>query len=739
MRKFDIFLRVLIVDSPSGGVQDLRQGLKGGGLVRNRSLQRGRLARQSPSSPASPQTLPPLKPCLPPNPAFVSERTTVSLTHRLTFLWCSTLLIVAFSESAMSGESTDTPRPSFAVWETGAPSADPIAPSELSLKDGWTRLSRGKTPAAFNGDLVMSNGRLAAVIRKHGAGVELYSLGLGEPVFRERLLLMTESGETAQRIDDAKLIKQTRSSASIEIFCRTATGRRASATFRIKRGDVFVQAEPGDGAARLRVETSSRFVVLPDFFANDIVIDAQEIPVDSAQLPSENFVLQMSGDGDAIALTVFENRDQEIRITLTGTGDARSVTGSEIEFGNGHKIWTAILENRGIWHTLEVQPEQAKDIISLQWKMPFVAQWRVDFTRPDGLTDGWDMLLPEEGGDGYVKPSWISSGGQLDAPSITSTGNLVVDTAVRHGPLSNRLGSDRKKWIPLINSFLYPAWSDREGNGFVQPMKVGDYKHQGPVLIYPLNRLDETPISDFTVVDVMRNTLGVGPCKHILDVEGQNNQQVGRGTCDVRSMLFKTYGRGMQQARREDILIWLEDSLTFVTHIRDRVDMYAKFGRDLRLYLAEQKLAHPELTKFLSEVESLSRQIDQKIEFHSIRMTQKQPVLQAIEKKLASSNEKITTRELANHLREGFVETLIDYDGKDWRKKMEAEYTDPMFKIGCEQDILVGACRGVVKMIRQKAGIETAIDPRVAQVATEIRSRCHNILRGAAAYEAAGQ
>ena len=39
---------------------------------------------------------------------------------------------------------------------------------------------------------------------------------------------------------------------------------------------------------------------------------------------------------------------------------------------------------------------------------------------------------------------------------------------------------------------------------------------------------------------------------------------------------------------------------------------------------------------------------------------------------------------------------------------MKAEYTDPMFKIGCEQDILVGACRGAVKMIRQKAGIATA-------------------------------
>ena len=40
-------------------------------------------------------------------------------------------------------------------------------------------------------------------------------------------------------------------------------------------------------------------------------------------------------------------------------------------------------------------------------------------------------------------------------------------------------------------------------------------------MIYPINRCRETPLEEFTVVDVVRATLGVGPCEYILDVEGQ--------------------------------------------------------------------------------------------------------------------------------------------------------------------------------------------------------------------------
>ncbi len=133
-------------------------------------------------------------------------------------------------------------------------------------------------------------------------------------------------------------------------------------------------------------------------------------------MPSENFLLHFTGKQDAIVMGVFENRAQDVRVTLAGKGDQRAITGSEIEFGKkGSKIWVAVLEGAGMWHSIDVTAADAKKIMPLDWKMPFMAQWRVDFTRKDGLTDSWDMLLPDKEGSGYIKPSWLAQDGKISA------------------------------------------------------------------------------------------------------------------------------------------------------------------------------------------------------------------------------------------------------------------------------------------------------------------------------------
>ena len=173
----------------------------------------------------------------------------------------------------------------------------------------------------------------------------------------------------------------------------------------------FIEIQNGVAAqanAALRLECPSRFALLPDFFADDILFDARKVPVDKVELPSENFLLHFpltlpsppKGEGsklDAIVMAVFENRAQDVRVTLAGKGVERAITGSEIDFGKkGSKIWVAVLEGPAIWNSVDVAPADTKKILPLDWRMPFVAQWRVDFTRQDGLTDSWDMLLPDK-------------------------------------------------------------------------------------------------------------------------------------------------------------------------------------------------------------------------------------------------------------------------------------------------------------------------------------------------------
>src|SRR5262249_19919806 len=159
----------------------------------------------------------------------------------------------------------------------------------------------------------------------------------------------------------------------------------------------------------------------------------------------------------------------------------------------------------------------------------------------------------------------------------------------------------------------YPCWSDRAGKGFLQPLDHKRVTFDGPVLIYPINRLAETPFYSYAAVDVVRNTLGVGPCQYILDIEGQKQEHVGRATCHVRQLLSEVYGSGRQAAQRKEIQNYLGDALDFVTHIRNRILAYVSFGHELRAYLADQRTTHPEFREPLEELDRLASEIDQRV------------------------------------------------------------------------------------------------------------------------------
>ncbi len=640
----------------------------------------------------------------------------------------SWLLALTFAFIANQGTAFAQPRAALSVWDTSKSSTDSLTPEAIEQKSGWKPIAPDETAHAFQGDAVIANGRIVAIARKHGAGVELYSLGSGKPVFRARLLLTPGAAGNA-----LTLTENSRATVGIELSCKTGAAR-----FRLKKGDLFIEAQALADAATLRVECPSRFAVLPDFFADDILFDARKVPLDKVELPSENFLLHFTGKQDAIVMGVFENRNQDVRVTLAGTGNARAITGSEIDFGKkGSKIWVAVLEGAGMWHTLDVSPADAAKIIPLDWKMPFVAQWRVDFTRHDGLTDSWDMLLPDKEGDGYIKPSWLAQDGKISQASRTSTGEVDRDAYRPGGPASDRLGPDRNRWTTVLGRVQYPCWSDKAGNGFLQPLQHKRLRFDGPVLIYALTRLADTPIQSYTPVDIVRNTLGVGPCQHLLDVEGQKQEHVGRATCHVRTLLNEVYGSGQQKAKRKEIESYLGDAHDFVTHIRKRIGAYVEFGKELRQYLAAERVKHPELKKSLDELDALAREIDERVE-PRMEAILKHPTLKELAAKIAERKEEATPPALAAQLNREFIaKGLLDYAGADWQARIKKEYTDPLTTIGGQQDEMVGECRWVVKALRQKAGILQATDPAFAPIAAEIRARTQKMLRGGAAYEGA--
>jgi hypothetical protein len=573
------------------------------------------------------------------------------------------------------------------VWDTGKPSADALPASALIGNNDWAIVPSGKTAGSFKGDAVLSNGRIVIALCKRDGAVEVHAVKPNGAVSRLKLRFQTAAGESAVRVERMVLIDNNKGGACLEATFTTAKGTEIAGRFRINRGDMAVQTEPGTGASKLRVEAPSRFVVLPDFFADDIVFDAAKLPLKEVELSSENFLLHMLGKGESIAMCVFENRKQDVKVSLASEGSERIVTGSEIAFED-KKIWVSLMEAPGIWHTHKLQLDDAGKIIPLDWTMPFPAQWRIDFPKANDLSDSWEMLLQEKAKGDFIKPSWMGAGG-------------------------SKIPLNRKHWNTVLGSFPYPCWTEADGKGYLQPLKEKVLKFQGTAIIYPINRMTQTPLEVATVVDVMRNTMGVGPCQHILDLEGQKSEFKGMTTCDARGELRSIYTKNQQKEKLKQTSKILDDSLTFVKHIRSRITRYVEFGHKMRDYLAEQKKVHPELLDFIVEMEALNAEIDQRV---------------------AKRQEKIKTPEYVAKLNKDFRKDVLGYEGADALKRCTL-YTQALVEVGDNQDELSGECRYVIKQLRQRAGILMALNPKVAPIAMEIRTRTQETLRNPAHHE----
>ncbi len=428
------------------------------------------------------------------------------------------------------------------------------------------------------------------------------------------------------------------------------------------------------------------------------MINPQKITPNDIEIPSENFLLQLIGDGEAIVMSVFESRSNDAHLRLEGEGAKRQIAGSEIEFGTAKsdagsrpgKIWVSIFEGPQIWHTLEVKKTDAGKVVPMDWKMPHPAIWRVDFSKPNDLTDSWTMLLHEKSGGEYQKPSWLGSGdGTLDA--------------------------NRKRWNTVLGTFAYPAWSDADARGFLQPIKSDKLSFSGPVIIYPFARVKQTPRDTYTVFDVIRNSMGVGPCEYILDLEGQKGEYKGRATCNTRDTLAAIYKKNAQKEQRAKVDKTLDEAMTFCTHIRGRINRYMEFGHKMRDYLAEQKTAHPELAAYIDEMDKLTQEIDTRYD---------------------ARKEKIRTLEYVAQLNADFRKNVLDDTAPEAVEKCK-KYGHDLVEVGDNQDELSSECRWVVKGLRQKAGLLLATDPKAAPVANEIRARTQEALRNPANHEGA--
>lgn len=403
-------------------------------------------------------------------------------------------LALAAAPSGLAASAPGRPATPFVrVFDTGTSSGGPLTAQGIALRKGWQAVAEGDAEHRFVGDAAVLNDRVAIVLRRRGDGAEIHAWADDGP--KLRVAIAPVSADASPRGARVRLVEHRASAVTVEV------ARAGAATsFRLTTGEMTVEVRPGDGVRAVRVAGRIRHVVVPEHFADDAVYGLDRSLVRVGGLPAENVVLNLLGEGDCIAMCVWESPRRSARIIPSGA--------CEIECGKGERLWVGLLDHPGIWHARPISDgERGKDIV-LDWRPPFPAAWRASVASPDGF----------------------SRSGPLSGTAISAGG----------GPRGARL-----------------------------------------CVVYPLDRSRETPLNVFCPTDVLRGTLGVGPCQYILDLEGLP-ADASPTPEEVARWVRQQVERKRAGRRATQIAERLGQMAAHVGRVEGRLAMYAAFAERAR-------------------------------------------------------------------------------------------------------------------------------------------------------------
>ena len=265
--------------------------------------------------------------------------------------------------------------------------------------------------------------------------------------------------------------------------------------------------------------------------------------------------------------------------------------------------------------TLEIQPSGPSGFVALRSNTHYVVV--PDYFGDDLIYNSKmarDMCLPAEnmclnlldGEDAMImsvwqsheQDAWLGRGSGDEKADLSSTrirflANQKIWVAFFEAPGTWHMGSGTvgENWKPPFPAKWRASFARDNGLADSWDLETGPEprqttaKHEGPLVIYPIDRSTSTPLTATCTTDVMRNTLGVGPCQYILACEGLGAQ--GDPTPNsVMSWVEKQFEQKKQKKAVDDISERLEVMNRHVTDARARIERYAEFAARARKSLS---------------------------------------------------------------------------------------------------------------------------------------------------------
>jgi len=301
--------------------------------------------------------------------------------------------------------------------------------------------------------------------------------------------------------------------------------------------------------------------------------------------------------------------------------------------------------------------------IATGWKRPFDARWRGDFRLAD-RTDSWEFE------------------------------------------------SQRKQDVHVHlfgQKVVWPFWFDNDK----AMIRLAKQDYLGTALIYPLERGQNTPLTVFTPVDILRETLGTGPCEYILDREGVGTRTPGgkrrlvsTGVCNTTGRMQHFFELGLECKESKLIQDMAEDVMAFNITVRQRLEEYKAFARQLTQLCNDAKKDNPAVKPVADRVEQLEEQVEALFKERLPAMKTPQQNVELVEKVKA-----LTQQESPENLGEYL--------------SLGAQ----LRHLAGTQDGLAGTYRYEVRRLRRELGVIATGDSAVAKLAEKVREQARNALR----------
>jgi hypothetical protein len=534
------------------------------------------------------------------------------------------------------------PRAPFTyLFDTGSSSPAALSGRSLAAMSNWTLVPEDDLAHRFQGDVILLNDKLTVVLRVHGPGVEIYCPTAAGLKPRAVLVPLPATGRKITGLASVKTVENNPGAVTLLATFATAGGDHASATLRLTTGRSMIEIRPGSATDRLVVWDRPAYVVVPSFFGNDMVFGPERFQCSRHGLPAENFFLNLVAGGEAMVMCVWKSNRRWADVLLLEKDGRREIGGCEIQCARDEPLWVAFMEGPDIWrHQTGRLSADEKGPAILAGRRPFEAKWRVDLLQPGGFAAALDL-------EGQRQPD---------------------DQAVRQ--------------IRAMTEGMAPTGIPS-------------------VLTYPIDRTRATPLTAFCPTDVLRDTLGVGPCQYILQTEGLASE-TNPTPANVMDWVEKQFERGKTQEAAQQIRSLLGQMTQHVALAQKKIRRYRQFGHEILLLCTaagEDKAppGNPDSLGFTAaEVETCGDLMPSRFQDAAAGEVSREIIAL-----IGKENSLAECHKLAERVRE----------------------------IGAAQDKALSDCRMAVRWLRQKARRSLVADAGRAELAREVFARAERMLK----------